>query len=90
MPLSGTSKKVKKEMQEQYGKEKGESVFYATANKKGGPAEEASTWKKKIALCKVFNCPTTNCRSETARLLVFCVRQCCNWSNTLANASKRQ
>lgn len=47
MPLSETSKKVKKEMEEQYGEEKGESIFYATANKKGGPAEAASTWKKK-------------------------------------------
>jgi hypothetical protein len=47
MPLSDTSEKVMQSMQKQYGKKKGESVFYATANKKGGRAEAASTWKKK-------------------------------------------
>ena len=47
MPLSETSQKVLDSMKEQYGDKKGESVFYATANKKGGKAEDASTWKKK-------------------------------------------
>lgn len=46
MPLSETSKEVLDSMKDQYGEEKGEEVFYATANKKGGPAEEASTWEK--------------------------------------------
>jgi hypothetical protein len=39
MPISeyfgGHGAKVKKSMEEQYGKEKGERVFYATAKKKG-------------------------------------------------------
>jgi hypothetical protein len=33
MPLSSKGKKIKKAMQEQYGKEKGEQVFYASQNK---------------------------------------------------------
>jgi hypothetical protein len=33
MPLTKKGSKVKREMQEQYGKEKGESVFYAARNK---------------------------------------------------------
>jgi len=33
MPLTKKGKKVKKAMQETYGKEKGEGVFYATENK---------------------------------------------------------
>lgn len=37
MPLTKSGSKVKKEMREQYGKKKGEEVFYASinANKKG-------------------------------------------------------
>jgi hypothetical protein len=33
MPLTAKGKKVKAAMQKQYGKEKGERVFYATENK---------------------------------------------------------
>jgi len=33
MPLTSKGKKVKAAMQKQYGKEKGERVFYATENK---------------------------------------------------------
>ena len=33
MPLTGKGAEIKAAMEEQYGKEKGESVFYASANK---------------------------------------------------------
>jgi len=33
MPLTKKGKKIKSAMQEQYGKKKGESVFYASQNK---------------------------------------------------------
>jgi hypothetical protein len=33
MPLSKKGKKIKRAMQEQYGKEKGEQVFYSSQNK---------------------------------------------------------
>ena len=33
MPLSSKGEKIKKAMTEQYGSKKGESVFYASANK---------------------------------------------------------
>lgn len=33
MPLTKKGKKIKKSMMKQYGKEKGEKVFYATENK---------------------------------------------------------
>lgn len=33
MPLTSKGRKVKAAMQKQYGKEKGEEVFYATENK---------------------------------------------------------
>lgn len=33
MPLTDKGKKIKRSMQEQYGKEKGEQVFYASQNK---------------------------------------------------------
>lgn len=33
MPLTKKGKKIKGAMQEQYGKEKGQSVFYASQNK---------------------------------------------------------
>ena len=33
MPLSSKGEKIKKSMTEQYGKDKGEQVFYASANK---------------------------------------------------------
>ena len=49
MPLSKTSQKVLKRMKQQYGDEKGEQIFYATAAKKTGKqgqAEKASTWKE--------------------------------------------
>jgi hypothetical protein len=45
MPLSSTSKKVLQNMKDEYGSKKGESIFYATANKKGSPAEDAETWR---------------------------------------------
>jgi hypothetical protein len=35
MPLTREGRKVKREMQETYGKKKGEQVFYATMHKKG-------------------------------------------------------
>ena len=33
MPLNAKGKKIKKAMQKEYGKKKGESVFYASENK---------------------------------------------------------
>jgi len=33
MPLTKKGKKIKRAMQEQYGKDKGEQVFYASQNK---------------------------------------------------------
>jgi len=33
MPLTRKGKKIKKSMEKQYGKEKGEDVFYASQNK---------------------------------------------------------
>ena len=33
MPLTEKGKKIKKSMQKQYGKKRGEQVFYATKNK---------------------------------------------------------
>jgi hypothetical protein len=33
MPLTPKGKKIKKEMKEEYGEEKGEKVFYASQNK---------------------------------------------------------
>jgi len=33
MPLTKKGKKIKRAMEEQYGKEKGEQVFYASQNK---------------------------------------------------------
>jgi len=33
MPLTKSGKKVKKSMEKQYGKDKGEGVFYASINK---------------------------------------------------------
>lgn len=47
MPIKGDAKKVKKSMEGQYGKEEGERVFYATANKQGRKPE---TWKKKASV----------------------------------------
>lgn len=54
MPLSATSKEVMNSMQKEYGAKKGKSVFYATANKKGGKPEAAGTWKKKQAAAQAF------------------------------------
>jgi hypothetical protein len=34
MPLTKKGKKVKKSFEKEYGKKKGESIFYATENKK--------------------------------------------------------
>jgi hypothetical protein len=51
MPIRGDAKKVKDSMEEQYGKEKGEEVFYATANKQGRTPE---TWKKKGAYMDMY------------------------------------
>ena len=33
MPLTDKGKKIKKKMEKQYGKKKGEKIFYASANK---------------------------------------------------------
>lgn len=33
MPLTAKGKKIKKAMQKEYGKKKGEKIFYATENK---------------------------------------------------------
>ena len=33
MPLTGKGEKIKKAMKKQYGKKKGEKIFYASANK---------------------------------------------------------
>ena len=46
MPLNAKAQKVMDSMTEQYGVEKGERVFYATANKQGRTPE---TWEKKVA-----------------------------------------
>lgn len=50
MPLKGDAKKVMKSMKDQYGEEKGEEVFYATANKENRKPE---TWEKKGAAQKL-------------------------------------
>ena len=50
MPIVGDAKKVHDSMVETYGKEKGERVFYATANKQKRKAEN---WKKKSAAEKL-------------------------------------
>lgn len=44
MPIKGDAKKVQASMKKQYGSEKGERIFYATANKQGRKPE---TWEKK-------------------------------------------
>ena len=44
MPLKGDAKKVMESMKDQYGDEKAEEVFYATANKQDRRPE---TWEKK-------------------------------------------
>jgi len=45
MPLTKKGKKIKKAMEEQYGKEKGKKVFYATENK--GKIKGVTKKKKK-------------------------------------------
>ncbi len=45
MPLTKKGEKIKKAMQKEYGKEKGERVFYATENK--GTINGVSTGQKK-------------------------------------------
>ena len=51
MPLSkyfkGSGAKVMRSMKEQYGEEKGKSVFYATANKKKGAWGESLRKRRK-------------------------------------------
>ena len=50
MPLTAKGKKIKAAMMEQYGKERGERVFYATENKgtiKGVTKKAAKKGKKK-------------------------------------------
>lgn len=49
MPLTKKGKKVKKKMQQHYGSEKGEEVFYASQNKgklKGTHKKKASRRKR--------------------------------------------
>lgn len=45
MPLTGKGKKIKKAMQEEYGEEEGERVFYASEN--AGKIEGVHRRKKK-------------------------------------------
>lgn len=45
MPLTKKGQKIKKAMQKEYGKEKGERVFYATENK--GKIKGVTKGKKK-------------------------------------------
>lgn len=49
MPLTSKGKKVKSAMQKQYGKDKGERVFYATENKSSvrGLAKKRKPTRKK-------------------------------------------
>ena len=51
MPLSkyygGSGEKVMKDMKKRYGEKKGESVFYATANKRGLDAGPSKSVRKK-------------------------------------------
>ena len=46
MPLTKSGAKVKKKMEKQYGKDKGEDVFYATITK-GKPGSKQWEQKKK-------------------------------------------
>ena len=48
MPLTKKGKKIKSAMQEQYGKDKGEQVFYASQN--AGTIEGVEKKKKKRGL----------------------------------------
>ena len=48
MPLSKTGKEVMSSMKGQYGSKEGESIFYATMNKKGMKGE----WENKKAAMK--------------------------------------
>jgi len=47
MPLTKKGKKILKNMEEEYGEEKGEQVFYASANKGTITGVEKKTRKKK-------------------------------------------
>lgn len=47
MPLTRKGKKIKKAMEEQYGKEKGEDVFYASQQKKTITGTHLKRKKKK-------------------------------------------
>lgn len=49
MPLTRKGKKIKKAMEEQYGKEKGEDVFYASQRKKTITGTHLKRKKKKHA-----------------------------------------
>lgn len=51
MPIQGDAKKVMASMKDQYGPEKGERIFYATANKQNRKPE---TWKKKACLATEY------------------------------------
>lgn len=48
--FKGSGEKVMKNMKSQYGDKKGESVFYATAKKKG--VEPSDDFKKKFKLSR--------------------------------------
>jgi len=59
MPLNKKAKKVKQSMIDQYGKEKGEEVFYATANKRG---LDHKTWEPEGGMDELRRCP--HCKKE--------------------------
>ena len=50
MPLTKTGKKVLRSMQAQYGKDKGEMVFYSSINKENPGSKE---WHKKSKKHKI-------------------------------------
>jgi len=47
MPLTKTGRKVLRDMQKQYGKDKGEGVFYASINKENSGSGKWHKKKKK-------------------------------------------
>ncbi len=47
MPLTKKGSKIKKSMEKQYGKKKGEQVFYSSINKKTIKGAEKKSRKKK-------------------------------------------
>ena len=48
MPLTKKGKKIMKSMKDQYGDKKGESVFYASANKGKIKKRKSNGWKRFI------------------------------------------